>query len=129
MANFISSFFGNLNNEALEITQQSEVVDWLGNRGWNYSGSDYIVNNFNHNRQPTQSGVSINGRIANTISAYWACVQMIASDIAKLPLYIYEDDNRGNPQIRNKKGATLIWSKRHKAPTFFLMGSPIDQTK
>ena len=101
MANFISSFFGNLNNEALEITQQSEVVDWLGNRGWNYSGSDYIVNNFNHNRQPTQSGVSINGRIANTISAYWACVQMIASDIAKLPLNIYEDDNRGNPQIRN----------------------------
>lgn len=102
MANLINSFIGNLNNEALEISQNSEVVNWLGNQGWNSSfGGDYRKDNFLFTRQATQSGVTMNGRIANTLSAYWACVQMIASDIAKLPLNIYEDDSRGNKLLRN----------------------------
>ena len=89
-------------DDALDFQQNSQVVTWTGEEGWDSaSGGDYERINFVFNRLLTQSGIRVNGRHAMTISAFWACVKMISEDIAKLPVNMCEMDYLGNQQIRN----------------------------
>lgn len=101
ITNTISGWFNSL-SDALNIEQISEQVTWLSEVGWNEgSGSQFNRLNYSFTRQISQSGAAVNGHIAATISAFWACAQMIASDIAKLPLNIFTEDAQDNDLISN----------------------------
>ena len=110
MLTFIDTFSGlfssineRINSDTIKFEQSLHgPVTWLSGVGWNEgSGSSFQQLNYNHTRQLAQSRTSINGKIASTLSAFWACTQMISSDIAKLPLHIYELDSQGNKIKRN----------------------------
>lgn len=91
-----------IENDALELQQQSETVGWLSTDGWNSSaGSDYERWNYVWSRVLTQSGVRVNGRVGLTTSAFWACAKMIAEDIAKLQINMCLLDSIGNKQKKN----------------------------
>jgi len=110
MLPFIDTFSGlfssineRINSDTIKFEQSLHgPITWLSDVGWNEgSGSSFQQLNYNHTRQLAQSGTSINGKIASTLSAFWACTHMISSDIAKLPLNIYELDSRDNRVKRN----------------------------
>ena len=103
ISSLLSSLSERVNNDSLDFEQSLQgPVTWLSNVGWNEgSGSSFQQLNYNHIRQLSQSGASINGKIASSLSAFWACTHMIATDIAKLPLNIKEEDDRGNKIERN----------------------------
>jgi len=99
----ISSFSERIDSDKLDFEQSLHgPVTWLSDVGWNQgSGSSFQQLNYNHIRQISQSGASVNGKIASSISAFWACTHMIATDIAKLDLNVIERDARDNKVIRN----------------------------
>jgi len=110
-----SSFNERINNDTIEFDQSIQgPITWLSENGWGEgSGGGFNRLNYNYTRQLSQSGATINGQIASTLSAFWACTQMISTDIAKLPLNIYELDGRGNKIQRNNHP---LWKVISKSP-------------
>jgi len=110
MLPFIDTFSGlfssineRINSDTIKFEQSLHgPITWLSDVGWgDGSGSSFQQLNYNYTRQLAQSGTTVNGKIASTLSAFWACTHMISSDIAKLPLNIYELDSNGNKVKRN----------------------------
>ncbi len=56
----------------------------------------------------TSSGATVNERTALNVAAITACVSFIADMVAKLPIYLYRDNESGPQEITNHPGARLI---------------------
>jgi HK97 family phage portal protein len=57
---------------------------------------------------PASSGATVNENTALNVSAVFACVNILANMIAKLPIYLYRDTTKGPVEIEDHPGARLI---------------------
>lgn len=72
---------------------------------------------------PTASGVAVSDSTAMRVSAVYACVRVIAEDMAKLPLGIWRrmPDKSRQPATDHPLHAVLKRPNRHMSPVAFLM--------